>query len=459
MRNWIISFFILSNVVTYSQIKDTYELTDSVIVVGERNPDDKLSQQQINIKEVQSSGFTNYDLMEYLKIIGINSSIDFNTLPYVEGADFNEQQFFINNIPVPFQSRLIGLQSGLNSLLFSQISLIEAHSINNFSKPIKLEATTNVIDTTHITFKSNINFLHLENAVSIPLKGINSAFVFGYNRSFLESVRPFLSDVSNKSNFDFNQFPFFQSFQFLLSYKTPTLTIKPILIYSEDNGIVGISTKKFNFFSKQYNFGADIEFEGDKIIQNFKVFSNAGKNKVDYKFTESENGSITGLTNLSFLDYGIISNTTYDSKAKQKLKLSILFKHQNSKSDNLVSFENKYQSTSFISDYLSGKLYFTNIFDDKIISTIYGGLSTNQLDQVNPSFGLDLSYYNPDLFDSRFQINYDTDQDPINPVFFSFQNTVWNPSSSSGLFFVDEKSLPLKPINFVNVSLHLIKKD
>ena len=458
MRNWIIGFLILSNAAVYAQLKDTYELTDSVIVVGERNSDDNLSQQQINVKGIQSTGFTNYDLLEYLKIIGINSTIDFNTLPYVEGADFNEQQFFINNIPIPFQSRLIGLQSGLNSLLFSQISLIEAHSINNFSKPIKLEATTNDIDTSHILVKSNINFLHLENVVSIPMKSINSSFVFGYNRSFLESVRPFISDVSNKSNFNFNQFPFFQSFQFLASYKTPTLSIKPLFIYSEDNGIVGISNKKFNFDSKQYNFGTDIEFGDRKIMQTFQLFSNAGKNRVDYKFAEAENENITGLTNLSFLDYGIISNTIYNTKPTQKLKLSVLYKFQNSKSDNLVSFENKFQSASFASNYLSGKIYFINIFSDKIISTLYGGLSTNQLDQVNPSFGLDLSYYNPDLFDTRFQINYDTDQDPTNPVFFSFQNTVWNPSSSSGLFFVDEKSLPLKPIHFVNASLHLVKR-
>ena len=458
VRILILCFFFLCTSNSYSQIEETYELSDSVIVIGKRISDDNINQQKIDINNIQSTGFTNYDLFDYLKLIGISSIIDFNTLPYIEGADFNEQEFFINNIPVPFQSRLIGLQSGLNSLLFSKISLIEAHSFNNFSKPIKLKATTNDIDTSQILFKSIINFLHLENMLSFPLRSLNCEILLGYNRSFLESIRPFLSNFSQKSNFDFNQFPFFQSFQILSNYKAPSMSIKPLFIYSEDKGIVGISSKKFDFHSKQFNSGTNIEFELNKITQSFQLFINAGKNNVDYKFFKTDNGKITGLASLSFLEYGMGSNTIYDINPSQKLKLSFLFKHQNQNSENSISFENNYQSASYSTEYLASKIYFTNIFSDRITSTLYAGLNTNKFDHFNPSFGIDITYCNPNLIDGRFQINYESDQYPINPIFFSFQNTVWNPSSSSGLFFVDNRDLPLDAVHSFNTSLNLIKR-
>lgn len=450
--------FVLSSILLHSQSKDIYLLNDSIIVIGKRLTEDYLGTQKINLQEMRMVGFVNYDLMQYLKIIGVNSMNDFNTLPNVEGADFNEQQFFINDIPVPFQSRLIGLQSGINSLLFSQISFLETHSINTFSKPIKLQIRSNSIDTSKFNLKTNINFLHLENAISFPISNLNGEVALGYNRSLLESVKPFLSSFIKKNDLDYKQFPFFQGLQCFSKFRINDVIISPIFIYSEDNGITKISSKEFNFHSRQLNFGVAIQTKLNKIDQSFQFYYNDGRNNVNYKFFETKKGDVNGATNLLFKEIGMISSSKYKIASNHNLDLAFSLRHQITNSENIVSFNSTDKVSSYTSDYFKAKIYYSSILSKKILSTFHIGLSSFRLHNTLPSVGIDLNYFDAPLFDARFQINYEISNEPINPIYYSFQNIIWDPSATSSLFFIDDSKLPLKPIECMNASV-IVKKQ
>lgn len=450
--------FLLYNIILFSQEKDVYQINDSVIIIDKRIVDENINQQKLNLEEIRLTGFINYDLINYLKIIGINSSNDFNTIPFVEGADFNEQQFFINNIPIPFQSRLIGLQSGINSLLFSQIFLMETHSINTFSKPVKIKIKSNDIDTSQIHFKSNINFLHLENVVTFPIEKFDGGIAFGYNRSLLESVRPLLNNSYKKNDLKFKKFPFFQGYQLLSKLVVNNIIINPIFIYSEDNGVTGISSKEFNFNSKQLNLGIDIQAELSNINQSIQLYYNKGKNDVNYVFFETSEGDVNGATNLFFKEIGINSSSKYKIATNHTLDLSFGFKHQNTFSENDVSFNEINKMSSYSSDYFETKIYYNHFFSKKILSSFNIGINSFELKNFNPSFGIDVYYFDSKLFDARFQLNYEQFQEPINPIYFSFQNTIWDPSSTNSLFFVDDKNLPIKPIRCLNTSINVRKQ-
>lgn len=450
--------FLFSSILLHSQSKDTYQLNDSIIVIGERLTEDNIGTQKIDLQEMRMVGFVNYDLMQYLKTIGISSMNDFNILPNVEGADFNEEQFFINDIPVPFQSRLIGLQSGINSLFFSQISFLEAHSINTFSKPIKLQIRSKDIDTSEVHLTSNINFLHFENVISIPVNSLNGGVALGYNRSLLESVKPFLSTFIKRNDLDYKQLPFFQGLQLLSKIKTNDIIISPIFIYSEDNGIAGINSKEFNFHSRQLNFGVAIQTKLNKIDQYFQFYYNDGRNNVDYKFFETKEGDVNGTTNLLFKEIGMSSSSKYEIASNHNLDLAFSLRHQVTNSENIVSFNSTDKVSFYTSDYFRAKIYHSSILSKKILSTFHIGLSSFRLYNILPSVGIDLNYFDTALFDARFQINYEISNEPTNPIYYSFQNVIWDPSSTSSLFFIDNSKLPLKPVECMNASV-IIKKQ
>lgn len=450
--------FLLSSILLHSQSKDIYHLNDSIIVIGERLTEDNIGTQKIDLQEMRMVGFVNYDLMQYLKTIGISSMNDFNTLPNVEGADFNEEQFFINDIPVPFQSRLIGLQSGINSLLFSQISSLETHSINTFSRPIKLQIRSKDIDTSEVHLTSNINFLHLENVISFPISNLNGGVALGYNRSLLESVKPFLNTFIKRNDWITKQFPFFQGLQFLSKFKTNDVIISPIFIYSEDNGIAGIGSKEFNFHSRQLNFGVDIQTKLNKINQSIQFYYTDGRNNVDYKFFETKEGDVDGATNLLFKEIGINSSSKYKIAPNHNLDLTFSLRHQITNSENTVSLNSTNKVSSYSSDYIKTKIYYSSLLTNKILSTFHIGLSSFRLYNILPSVGIDLNYFDAPIFDARFQINYEIFNEPINPIYYSFQNIIWDPSSTSSLFFIDDSKLPLKPIECLNASVILKKQ-
>ena len=449
--------FLISSILLHSQSKDIYHLSDSIIVIGERLTEDNIGTQKIDLQEMRMIGFVNYDLMQYLKTIGISSMNDLNTLPNIEGSDFNEEQFFINDIPVPFQSRLIGLQSGINSLLFSQISSLETNSINTFSKPIKLQIRSKDIDTSEVHLTSNINFLHLENVISFPVNSLNGGVAIGYNRSLLESVKPFLNTFIKRNDLAYKQFPFFQGLQFLSNFKTNDVIISPIFIYSEDNGIAGISSKEFNFHSRQLNCGVDIQTKLSKINQSIQFYYNYGRNNVDYKFFETKEGDVDGAANLFFNEFGINSSSKYKIAPNHNLDLAFSLRHQITNSENTVSLNSTNKVSSYSSEYIKTKIYYSSLLTNKILSTLNIGLSSFRINNILPSVGIDLNYFNAPIFDARFQFNYEISNEPINPIYYSFQNIIWDPSSTSSLFFIDDSKLPLKPIECLNASVILKK--
>jgi hypothetical protein len=451
---------ILSSYRLNSQVTDSYKLEDTVVVVGKKQTENNINQQEINPEDFHSSGLTNYDLMNYLRIIGTNSALDFDVVPCIEGADFQEQQFFINDIPVPFQSRLLGLQSGLNSLLYSQMSLVETQSLNGYDKPLKLKLKTNNVDTSQIHISSDINILHMENAISLPINNLNGGITIGYNRSLLETIEPFLGRNINTNDFEYKKFPFFQGFQVLGEFRTNNVVIRPIFIYSDDIGTFGLNTNLFNFNSHQFNYGVDIKTELSKLNNSTQIYSNAGKNNIDYSFAETGDIDVIGKTNLSFEEFGFHNNLEYLINTNNTLTLSLGYRYQNTYSKNEVSPTNSQGNriASYLSDFFESSLYYQKLISDRLMMTVHAGLNSFKFDNPCSSLGLDIYYSDPELIDTRYQIGYESSQEPLNPVFFSFQNTIWDPSSSSSLFFVDNSNLPLKPIKCFNTSLNLRKQ-
>jgi hypothetical protein len=455
----IILICLISNItLLHSRVIGYYQFNDTIIVVGEKYIDD-LSRQRIDLKEYQSVSSTNYDIMNSLRIIGLNAAFDFNTMPYLEGGDFQEQQLFINNIPVPFQSRLIGMQSGLNSLLFSQITLLEAQSSNGYGKPIKLKLKTNSIDTSQIIINSKINILHFENAISFPVNLFSGGVTVGYNRSLLETIKPFISSsLNNTDDFEYKKFPFFQSFQALGELRIDNLTVKPIFIYSEDIGNFGINTKGFNFNSFQLNYGADVQGNLGKISTLTQLYSNKGRNNINYRFPEYNNLYIQGITSLLFEEFGFRSNLEYSIKPGQNVSLNFGYRNQNANSSNALLSPDNYKKASYSSDIFESTFYYQSLLSDKFLSTFYMGLNSFKFNTINPSVGIDISYFNPSLFDARLQVSHEAFQEPFNQIFYSFQNAIWDPGTTGSIFFIDNKDLPFSPMSCLNSSINLSKQ-
>lgn len=443
--------------ILYSQEKDSYQLKDSVVIVGEKYYTENINKQLISICEVQSRGVPNYDLMDYLKILGINYSSDFNILPSTEGADYYEQQFFVNNFQVPFQSRLIGLNSGLNSLLIAKMSLLESHSIFNSSHPVKYRIVTRKPDTSQIQFNSNNSLLCTENTLSIPLKILNGGLLLGYNRSLLETIRPLLNKYYDNSEFDFNKFPFYQGCQIIGNFSTGKINVSPLFFYSEDEGIVDISSKTFNFKSDQLNYGVEINYDGNDIINSTRLFSSKGKNNINYAFLESANGKLDGSAVLSF--YNIRANSDFEIKLNQhnSLNIDLGYNYQKANSDNEASMKTNSKSAFYTLDVYDAKIFYTTYLSDKFASTINFGVRSIDLNIPYPSYGLDLLFSEPALISARFQLSYDNNQEPVNSIYYSFQNTIWDPSSSGNYYFIDKEDNPIKPVKCFNISLNVMK--
>ncbi len=443
-----------------SQVNENYKLEDTVVIVSKNRIDDNINQQKINLEDFHSFGSTHYDLMNYLRIIGTNSALDFDVVPSIEGADIQEEQFFINDIPVPFQSRLLGLQSGLNSLLYSQMSIVETQSLNGYEKPIKLKLKTNSMDTSQIYVLSNVNNLHLENALYLPLNTFNGWITIGYNRSLLETIEPFLGRAINGNSFEYKKFPFFQGFQVLGEFIMNNVVIKPTVIYSDDIGTFDLNTNLFNFNSHQFNYGVDIKTELNKIKNSTQIYSNAGKNNIDYSFVETNDTGVNGNANLYFEEFGFHNNLEYLINSNNTLALSLGYRYQNTYSKNEVSpaYNQGNKTASYLSDFYECSLYYQRLISDRLMTTVHVGLNSFKFANPCSSSGLDINYSDPKLIDARFQMSYESSQEPVNPVFFTFQNTIWDPSSSSSLFFIDNSNLPLKPIKYFNTSLNLRKQ-
>ena len=46
----------------------------------------------------------------------------------------------------------------------------------------------------------------------------------------------------------------------------------------------------------------------------------------------------------------------------------------------------------------------------------------------------------------------------ISAIIYTFQNSIWDPSSLNTLYFIDQKDLPIKPIRFFNITAYLKNK-
>ena len=138
-KNFIILALIIARIL-FAQDQTTFELPDSVVVYGSATSKVSGNNNSIDINQLSNLSIVNYDLFSSLNLIGANYQNDFNVIPLLEGADFQEQEFLIESIPSLYPINLLGIQSGLNSLLFSTLSLERNPSNGCFNKPISLNA-------------------------------------------------------------------------------------------------------------------------------------------------------------------------------------------------------------------------------------------------------------------------------------------------------------------------------
>ena len=115
------------------------------------------------------------------------------------------------------------------------------------------------------------------------------------------------------------------------------------------------------------------------------------------------------------------------------------------------------KSAFYTLDVYDAKIFYTTYLSDKFASTINFGVRSIDLNIPYPSYGLDLLFSEPALISARFQLSYDNNQEPVNSIYYSFQNTIWDPSSSGNYYFIDKEDNPIKPVKCFNISLNVMK--
>ena len=119
----LVLFILIIRGISLAQDQATIELPDSVVVYGSKTSKVTEDINSIDINQLSNLSLVNYDLFSSLSLIGASYQNDFNVIPLLEGADFQEQEFLIESMPSSYPINLLGIQSGLNSLLFSSLNL------------------------------------------------------------------------------------------------------------------------------------------------------------------------------------------------------------------------------------------------------------------------------------------------------------------------------------------------
>jgi hypothetical protein len=380
-------------------------------------------------------------------------------LPNIEAADFQEQNFLIESIPMMFPIQLLGVQSGLNSLLFSTIEVENDAMDGNFRKPITLNSGLRRFKSTDPVLASRISNLHTENIFSIPLSSLKSEIILGYDRSLLESMKPIYSDFVKNQNFNFRSFPFYEGFQSVVITEFENVKLTNLLMMNSDRGVTKINAREFDFNSKSLSIGSKLEVKNGKINNTIKLYYLRGDNHIDYKFNESIN-RITGKANLSNLNSGLELKTKLTLNQLESIIFNLGYKYDEGSSRNQSI--HKYNSDQVDANYNLNNYElvfgYQRILSANTLLTISAGLNTNSSMKIGDLFCINYFQSINDVFDFNLILEYKSNYLPTNSIFYTFQNSIWDPTSVNTLYFIDISNLPVEPIKNCDVVAFVEKK-
>lgn len=442
-----------------AQDQATLELADSVIVYGNLTSETSVDVGGIDITRLSNLSTVNYDLLSSLSLIGASYQSDFNVVPLLEGADFQEQEFLIEDIPSSFPINLLGIQSGLNSLLFSSLNVERNLAGKSFKKPISLNAGIRNFDNINPFFASKISNLRTENLLSIPLYNISSNIILGYSRSLLESMKPIYDNFVKNKDFDFKSFPFYEGFQSIVTTNFNNIKMTQLLMTNYDKGKTRINSKDFNFNSKSLALGSKIEVKYEKSVSVLTLHYLGGKNDIDYSFDESSR-KVLGAANLSNLNTGVNLNTKISINDLENVLMNIGYKYDEGYSINESNYYSHIEKVSAKYNLHNYELAlgYERILSKKTFLSIISGMTYSSFEKVGLLTNLDFLLDIQQNLDFNLVIDYKSNYIPTNAIFYTFQNSIWDPASTNTLYFIDQKNLPLKPLRFFSISAYLRNK-
>lgn len=456
---YIIILVLIIAGILFAQDQTTFELPDSVVVYGSTTSDLVVDNTTIDISSLSNLSLVNYDLFSSLSLIGANYQNDFNVIPLLEGADFQEQEFLIESLPSSYPINLLGIQSGLNSLLFSTLSLEKNLTDRCFNKSISLNAYIRKFDNANPLIATRISNLRTESLVSIPLSGISSNFVLGYSRSLLESMKPFYNTFIKSRDFGFQSFPFYEGFQSILTTNFNKVKMIHLLMTNYDKGKTRINSKDFNFTSRSLSIGSKVEFEYEKSLNILSFHYLKGKNDIDYSFDESSR-RVLGAANLENLNTGVELNTQISLNNFEKLLFNMGFQYDEANSINESTFYGISENTIAkynLNNYEFALGYQKMLLDRVFIGTL-AGVTYGSHNKVGFFTNLDFLLNIQQNLDFNIVVTHRSNYIPTNAIFYTFQNSIWDPASVNTLYFIDQSKLPIQPIQNFNIAAYLNKK-
>ncbi len=457
MNLWVtVATFLLVIKISFAQDQQNYELSDSVVVFGNKFSETGVNINSIDVTRLSSLGITNYDLLYSLSLIGANYQSDFNVVPLLEGADFQEQEFLIESIPFSYPINFLGVQSGLNSLLFSSIFLERNSLVTNcFSKTISLNASLNEFNHPRTLLKSRTSNLRTENLLYLPMDEINSRIIIGYHRSLFESMKPFYNAFLKSNDLNFRTFPFYEGFQSLIKSNFGDIKMTNLMMTNYDRGVIRISDKDFNFNSNSISIGSNLELSylNSKSMLTFHYLK--GINNINYEFNERSR-RVVGAANLQDLRTGFQVKTNINVDDYDNLFFRFGYNYFEGYSKNESDFHMFQQNTiaKHNLDNIEGAIGYQKMFTNKISVRAITGLLYSSSNRIGLLSTADVLINVEENVDLNLIVGYKEDYLPTNAVFYSFQNSIWDPSSVNTLYFIDQTNLPIEPIRNLSISAH-----
>jgi len=454
----LLIIIVVVKVTIFAQNQDTLMFTDSIVVYGNLSTKSGVEINSIDFAKLSNLSTVNYDPLSALSIIGASYQSDFNVVPLLEGADFQEQDFVIENIPAAFPVNLLGFQSGLNSLLFSNITLQREQLSRNFGKPITLNAGIRKQDN-NTSFVSKISNLKTENLLSIPFTEISGKLTLGYNRSLFESMIPIYDMIVGNNDFQFQSFPFYEGFQSVATLDFNHLKFTQLLMYNNDKGKARINTKDFDFGSNSLSVGSKLNFDYDNLESTITFYYLKGRNNIDYSFNENSK-RIVGDAYLDNINTGIDIYTKIIVGENENINISAGYKYDEGKSTNESNYRysgNKITANYSINNYELA-LGYQRFLLKNIFFNIHSGMTYSFPRKVGFLSQLDFMLSLEQDFNINLMLGYKSNYTPDNSIFYTFQNSILDPVSTNTLYFIDRSDLPIKPLSYLDLSLYISKK-
>ncbi len=95
---------------------------------------------------------------------------------------------------------------------------------------------------------------------------------------------------------------------------------------------------------------------------------------------------------------------------------------------------------------------------DRVFIGTLAGVTYGSYNKVGFFTNLDFLFNIQQNFDFNIVVGFRRNYIPTNAIFYTFQNSIWDPASVNTLYFIDQSSLPIKPIQNFNIAAYLNKK-